>query len=113
MRVGCAPECAPVRHAERPRRASSMATRNTPGIRVRHSRTCKTTAGGSCNCDPSIEAWVFSKRDGKKIRKTFAGHGALAAAKGWRIDATKLVKDKRLRAPTGRTLRQEVDESLA
>jgi integrase len=90
-----------------------MAPRNTPGIRVRHSRNCKSQDGGNCNCSPSIEAWVFSKRDGKKIRKTFSGHGALAAAKGWRIDATKLVKDKRLRAPTGRTLQQEVDEWLA
>src|SRR5262249_52127931 len=74
---------------------------------------CNTRTGGSCNCDPAYEAWVFSKRDGKKVRKTFSGRGALAAAKGWRIDATKLVKDKRLRAPTGRTLQQEVDEWLA
>jgi integrase len=89
-----------------------MATRNTPGIRVRHSRSCKSREGGNCNCEPTFEAWVYSKRDGKKIRKTFAGHGALAAAKGWRTDAQKLVKDKRLRAPTGRTLRQEVDDWL-
>jgi integrase len=90
-----------------------MAPHTTPGIRVRHSRSCKSRDGGNCNCDPSIEAWVYSKRDGKKIRKTFSGHGALAAAKGWRTDAQKLVKDKRLRAPTGRTLQQEVDDWLA
>jgi integrase len=37
----------------------------------------------------------------------------MAAAKGWRMDAAKLVKDKRMRAPTSKTLRQEVDEWLA
>jgi integrase len=56
------------------------------------------------------EAWVYSKRDGKKIRKSFP---TLAAAKGWRTDALKAVKDKRLRAPSSRTLRQEVEDWLA
>src|SRR5690242_16974463 len=108
----CAPERAPVACETATRRASSMA-RTTPGIRVRHSRACRTHSGGGCNCDPAYEAWVFSKRDGKKIRKSFTGHGAAAAAKGWRLDALKLVKDKRLRAPSSKTLRQEVDEWLA
>jgi integrase len=85
---------------------------STPGIRTRHSRTCKTHDDGSCTCVPTYEAWVFSKRDGKKIRRSFAGKGALAAAKGWRIDAMKQVKDRRLRAPSALTLRQEVVEWL-
>jgi integrase len=88
-------------------------TRPTPGIRVRHSRSCKTRDGAGCNCDPAYEAWVYSKRDCRKIRKTFTGHGALAAAKGWRLDAAKLVRDKRLRSATSKTLQQEVDEWLA
>jgi hypothetical protein len=54
------------------------------GIRTRHSRSCKTRDGGACNCSPSYEAFVFSKRDGKKIRRSFPG---VAAARGWRIDA--------------------------
>ena len=53
---------------------------------------------------------MWSKRDDKKIRKSFP---TLAAARGWRTDAAKQVKDKRLRAPSPRTLRQEVDEWLA
>jgi integrase len=85
---------------------------STPGIRTRHSRTCKTHDEGSCTCVPTYEAWVFSKRDGKKIRRSFAGKGALAAAKGWRIDAMKQVKDRRLRAPSALTLHQEVVEWL-
>jgi integrase len=66
--------------------------------------------GGGCNCHPTYEAWVYSKRDGKKIRQSFPTQ---AAARSWRTDAQKAVKDKRLRAPTSRTLRQEVDDWLA
>jgi integrase len=82
---------------------------HTTGIRTRHGRGCKTRQGGRCNCSPSFEAFVYSKRDGKKIRRSFATH---AAAVGWRTDARKDVKDKRLRAPTSRTLHQEVQEWL-
>ncbi|HEY8626709.1 MAG TPA: hypothetical protein VIL56_00245, partial [Gaiellaceae bacterium] len=81
----------------------------TTGIRTRHSRGCKTRQGGRCNCSPTFEAFVYSKRDGKKIRRSFPTH---AAAVGWRTDARKDVRDKRLRAPTSRTLSQEVAEWL-
>jgi integrase len=56
---------------------------------------------------------VYSKADGKKIRKLFAGKGAIAAARLWRIDAMKGVKDKKLRAPSPRTLHEECDDFLA
>jgi hypothetical protein len=92
-----------------PSTRSAPSTANTPGIRTRHSRTCRTRDGGTCNCKPAFEAWVYSKRDGKKIRKSFP---TLAAARGWRIDAAKQVKDRRRRAPSSRTLRQEVEEWL-
>lgn len=85
---------------------------STTGIRTRHSRTCKTRTAGACNCVPAYEAFVYSKRDGKKIRRSFSGKGALAAAKGWRIDAQKQVKDRKLRVPTALTLEQEVAEWL-
>jgi integrase len=87
--------------------------RTQQGIRARHSRTCNTLDGGKCNCTPSYEAFVFSKRDGTKIRKTFSGKGALAEARGWRTDASKAVKDRKLRAPTKQTLQAAVDEWLA
>lgn len=70
------------------------------GIRERHSRSCTSRAGGKCNCTPAYEAYVYdaasSRKAGKtstgkqgvvKIRRTFTGKGALAAAKGWRRDA--------------------------
>jgi integrase len=89
------------------RRASSVAS--AQGIRTRHSRTCNATEGGRCNCTPTYEAWVYSKRDGKKIRKSFPTY---AAAKTWRRDAGKLVADKKLRAPASTTLKQEAENWL-
>jgi integrase len=83
---------------------------STPGIWVRHSRSCRSHNGGTCSCKPTYWASVYSKRDRKKVRKPFP---TLAAAKGWRIDAMKAVRDRKLRAPSAKTLRQEVDEWLA
>jgi integrase len=84
-----------------------------PGITERHSRSCASRNGARCNCEPSYEAWVWSQRDGKKIRKTFSGKGALSAAKNWRSDHLKPVREGTLRAPTTKTVRQAVDEFLA
>ena len=36
--------------------------------------------------DPSYQARVFDKRQGKTLTRTFSGPGALAAAKKWRKD---------------------------
>jgi hypothetical protein len=73
------------------------------GITARHSRTCASReTGAHCNCTPAYEAWVWSKRDAKKIRQTFTGKGALAEAKGWRSDATRAVRLKKMRAPQRR-----------
>jgi integrase len=83
------------------------------GITVRHSRTCASRiTGAHCNCSPSYEAWVWSNRDGKKIRQTFTGKGALSAAKNWRSDSTRAVRLKKMRAPTRKTVQQAVDEFL-
>jgi integrase len=54
------------------------------GIRKRHSKGCRTRSGKRCNCKARFEAWVFSKRDGKKIRKTFRHR---SEAKTWRGEA--------------------------
>lgn len=82
------------------------------GIRARHSRSCRSRGGGKCNCRPSYEAHVYSRRDDKKIRKTFTGSGALDAAKGWRTDALNALNRGRLRAPTQTTLAQAAAEWL-
>jgi integrase len=77
----------------RPRKSNGPA-----GIRARRGK------GGT-----TFEAWIWSPRDKRKIRKSFP---TMAAAKGWRVDAAKAVKDRKLRAPTGKTLRSEVAEWL-
>jgi integrase len=73
------------------------------GIRSRHSRACRSIDGARCNCRPSWEAWVYSKRDGKKVRKTFP---SLAAAKVWRNDALSALSRGRFRAPVPTTVRE-------
>lgn len=66
------------------------------GIRQRHGLNCK---GGRCQC--SWEAFVYSKRDGKKIRKTFPTQ---AAAREWRQESTVAVRKMLMRAPTAVTV---------
>jgi integrase len=73
------------------------------GIRKRHSRGCSARDGGRCNCNAGYEAWVFSKRDGKKIRRTFARE---AEAKTWRADALGALARGGLRAAKPITLEQ-------
>jgi len=88
------------------------AKRPTPGIRSRHSRNCRFGQTGRCSCQPSYEAWIFDPRANAKIRRTFRGPGALAAAKQWRVDAGHAKARGRLRAPVRRTLRDECEDWL-
>lgn len=80
------------------------------GITARHSRRCRSRGGGSCNCDRTFEAWVWSKRDGKKIRRSFPSEGA---AKSWRQDATVAVRKRMLKAPAQTTVREAWSAWLA
>src|SRR5689334_22006988 len=75
------------------------------GIRQRHGRKCR---GGRCSCP--WEAAVYSKRDGKKIRKQLPSK---AAAVAWRADSTVAVRKKLMRAPTTTTLEQAAAAWLA
>jgi integrase len=73
------------------------------GIVTRHSRRCRSREGGRCSCEPSFEASVYSKRDGKKIRKSFARE---AEARTWRADALSALSRGGLRAPKPTTVRE-------
>ncbi|HWK30121.1 MAG TPA: site-specific integrase [Solirubrobacter sp.] len=84
-------------------------SRSYEGIRVRHSRSCRVHSAGRCNCEPSYEAWVFLKRENRKLRKTFK---SLAAAKAWRADALAAANRGKLRGPVSTTLRQAADAFL-
>lgn len=74
------------------------------GIRQRHGTNCR---GGRCQC--SWEVFVYSKRDGKKIRKTFPTQ---AAARTWRQESSVAVRKMLMRAPTAITVAQAADAWL-
>lgn len=78
-------------------------TRKHVGIEVRHQPHCRTADGGKCNCTPSHRAEVYSRAEGKRVRKTFPTH---SAAKSWRDDHLGAEKRSRLRADPGQTLRE-------
>jgi hypothetical protein len=73
-------------------------TRSPEGIRVRHSRGCRSRDGARCDCRPSYEAWVYLRREDRKLRKT---HPTLAAAKAWRADARSAADRGKLRGRVG------------
>jgi Phage integrase, N-terminal SAM-like domain len=77
------------------------------GIRKLHSKGCAGRDGGRCNCGAGWEASVYSKRDDKKIRKTFAN---MAEAKTWRDDANTQLAKGGLRAPTPTTILEAWEE---
>ena len=79
------------------------------GIRTRHGRSCRSRRGERCNCQPSYEAFVWSKRDGRKIRRTFR---ELAEARTWRADAESAVRKRTLRAPSKVTIAEAAGDWL-
>ena len=76
-------------------------TRAAEGVRVRHSQWCPAGRGGTCGCSPQWEAWVYSRTDKGKVRKTFSEHWE---AKTWRHQQLELASIGRLRAPGRHTL---------
>jgi len=83
--------------------------RRPEGIVVRHTRPCPTRSGGRCRCRPGYQAQVFSARDGKTIRKTFA---TLADARAWRADTQTALRKQAMRAPGRTTLTKAADQWL-
>jgi integrase len=75
------------------------------GIQQRHGSSCKRKSG----CDCPWRAFVYSVRDGKKIRKQFPSK---AAAVAWRDDSRSAVRKRTLRAPTATTLREATEAWL-
>src|SRR3954449_6215706 len=72
------------------------------GLTPRHQRKCRSRSGANCNCTPAWQARVWSKRDGKRIVKTFP---TKAAAKNWRADALVKLSHGTLAAPAAISLR--------
>ena len=72
------------------------------GIEQRHGNRCH--GKGRCDCPWRVS--VYSKADGKKIRRQFPTR---AAAIAWRDDSRSAVRNRTLRAPTSTTLKQAAD----
>lgn len=81
----------------------------TDGIRRRHSKHCPALDGRRCSCGAGWEAFVFSARDGRKIRRTFS---SLAAAKAWRADALGGLRKGTIRAPRPVTIHHAATELI-
>jgi integrase len=76
------------------------------GVRQRHGLNCNR----KMRCDCPWEASVYSKRDAKKIRKTFP---TKAAAVAWRDDSRSAVRKGSMSAPTAITITEAADAWLA
>ncbi len=77
------------------------------GVTKRHDRSCRSRQGDNCNCRPTFQAWVYSKRDGGKIYKSFPRE---SEAKSWRADALSALKAGTMRAPKPTTVQEAWDE---
>jgi integrase len=80
------------------------------GIEVRHKKACASRRGARCNCDPTYQASVWSARESKRIRKTFA---TLAEARAWRTETQAGVRRGTLRAPAHTTVAEASEELVA
>jgi integrase len=64
------------------------------GLRERHARSCRSSRGGRCDCEPSYEAQIWHPGERRPVRKTFRD----------RAEATTWVRDARVALRRGRTL---------
>jgi integrase len=84
--------------------------RQYEGVELRHQRRCKGGDGESCSCAPTYQAQVWSPRDHKPIRKTFA---PLKDARAWRQESQVALRKGTLCAPSSTTLTEAAEEWLA
>jgi len=80
------------------------------GITTRHRKSCKSVGGGRCNCSPAYRAEAYDKRTGKRVYQTFP---TLAAARNWRSDASREIRQGIRRGPTGMTFRAVAQEWIS
>ena len=88
---------------------SKAPTVRREGVQVRHARRCDMRGWAACSCSPSYQAQVWSPRDRRPIRKSFA---TIAEAVAWRQEAQVSLRRGTLRAPTVITLREAAQEWL-
>ncbi len=91
---------------------ASLSRVQTPavGVVARHRRGCDLGRGGLvCTCTPAFQAQVYSPRDRRPLRKTFAD---LGEAKAWRQEMQVAVRQGRAGAPSTVTLAEAAREWL-
>jgi len=74
-------------------------------------------SGAKCDCTPSVQAQIVIPKKkngekGQKIRRTFSGVGAKAAAQQWRADALSELGRGELTAPTRMTVAEVAEQWL-
>src|SRR5512133_482844 len=80
------------------------------GVVARHRRGCSLRRGGvGCSCSPSFQAQVWSSRDRRHVRKTFA---ELGDARAWRQEMQVAVRQGLAGAPSTVTLAEAAGEWL-
>ena len=79
------------------------------GIVPRHARSCPNRDGARCTCTPTLQAQVWSPREQKTIRKTFA---TLAEAKAWRQESQVALRNGTLRASSSTLLAEAAEDWL-
>jgi integrase len=78
------------------------------GIEERHARSCRTTKGGRCDCDPSYRASVW---DGDKQKRYRYKADNLTEAQQWRSDALKaLRRGRKVQVRSQTTFREAAQE---
>lgn len=79
------------------------------GIFERHSRRCAIHSDETCSCRPSYQGQIWSARDGKPIRKTFA---TIREARRWRQVAAVDLARRKITAPADETLQVAAERWL-
>ncbi len=64
--------------------AGTTSRNRNNGIETRHSPSCPSARGARCKCTPKYRAVVYSRREKRRLTKTFR---TKAEAKAWRADA--------------------------
>jgi integrase len=83
--------------------------RRAEGIVTRHARRCVVRDGGRCSCHPHHQAQVYSPREQRTIRKTFA---TVSEARAWRAQAKAALGRGALGAASRATLAQAAEAWL-
>ncbi len=82
----------------------------TPGIETRHSRSCRSSRGGRCDCEPSYRVRVTDPRTGKRLNKP--GFKSIAEAQSWRKDALLALRRGRTVRTRSATLKEAAEAWL-